>query len=124
MLNKFSLYKLTLDNNLCSFSILQLEPLNLEIPYSYLNLFYVKIYIHLYNLQIFELQITVFSPFLLLLLDAYQVDLNLLLFHLFVVICYPTLVVVDAKFHRNPKMFYIVYYSNFYDGYHSQLTDF
>ena len=63
MLAKFGLYELTLYNNPCIFSTIQLEPLNPEIPYSYPNLFYVKIYIHLYNLQIFGLQILYFSPF-------------------------------------------------------------
>ena len=50
---KFGLYELTLGNKPYSFYTLQPEPLNLKIPYTYPNLFYVKIYIYLYNLQIF-----------------------------------------------------------------------
>ena len=108
MLAKFGLHELTLGNNLYSFSTFQLKPLNLKIRYSFPNLFYVKIYIYTIQLADILAPNSVFFPFLLLLLDAYQVDLNLLSYHLFVVLCYPTSIIVDAKFHINPTMFYIV----------------
>ena len=49
-----------------------------------------------------------FLPFLLLVLYGHKINLKLLLSHIFVVICYPTSIIVNAKFNGNSTMFYII----------------